>query len=64
MSTPNRPVAELADSPQEGEVRQRKQYQPPRILSREPLEALANVCTAPGSKSGPDAGCTLGPPQS
>ena len=40
----------------------RAPYEAPRILSREPLEALAAACTAPGTliaKGGPEAGCTF-----
>lgn len=39
----------------------RKPYEPPRILSREPLEALAAVCApAPPAKANPGA-CPSGP---
>lgn len=36
----------------------RKPYQRPRILSREPLEAMAAVCSFPGGKTG-GGGCTI-----
>ena len=39
----------------------RKPYSPPRILSREPLEAMAAICRpAPPSKANAGA-CPLGP---
>jgi hypothetical protein len=37
----------------------KKPYEPPRILSREPLEAVAVVCSPPG-KANPGA-CSTGP---
>jgi hypothetical protein len=40
----------------------KKPYDPPRILSREPLEAVAAVCSTPG-KANPGA-CPSGPIQS
>lgn len=42
----------------------KRPYDPPRILSREPLEAVAAVCTpAPPGKANPGA-CPAGPIQS
>jgi hypothetical protein len=39
----------------------RRPYEPPRILSREPLEAVAAVCSpAPPAKGNPGA-CPSGP---
>ena len=66
MSTPERLNPEPEHSfLEEDEQETRKRYQPPRILSREPLEALANVCNQPGSKADPGIpGCGFGPPQS
>ena len=43
-----------------GETSGRKPYQAPRIVYREPLEAVATACTAPTSKGNP-AACPLGP---
>ena len=37
----------------------KKPYEPPRIVSREPLEAVAAVCSPPG-KANPGA-CPTGP---
>ncbi len=60
MTTPKTPDS---DSPQSSEgSRKRRPYEPPRIVSREPLEAVATVCTAPG-KADPFA-CPAGPIQS
>lgn len=43
----------------------RKAYEPPQILSREPLEALANVCAGATSKAVPEEmPCNIGPLQS
>ena len=40
---------------------QRKPYEPPRIISREPLEAMASICAPrPPSKSNPGL-CPQGP---
>ena len=50
------------DSPTDasGETSGRKPYQAPRIVYREPLEAVATACTAATSKGSP-AACPLGP---
>lgn len=65
MSNPVRMSPEPAHSPDQTEKRERKPYQRPRILSREPLEALANVCNQPGSKGDPGLPqCSVGPIQS
>lgn len=65
MSTPVRTSNEPAHSSDEVEKSTRKSYEPPRILSREPLEALANVCNQPGSKGDPGLPqCGIGPIQS
>lgn len=63
MSTHDDANPELAAPPEDSEGVTRKQYQPPRILSREPLEALANVCNAYGSKAD-GVSCPYGPAQS
>jgi len=43
------------------ELRMRRPYQPPRILYREPLEAMAAVCApTPPAKSNPGF-CPQGP---
>jgi hypothetical protein len=47
------------ESPTERNEKQRKAYTPPVIVSREPLEAMAAVCT-PGGKSNPGL-CKSGP---
>ena len=39
---------------------EREPYEPPRIVYREPLEAVAVACTAPTSKGNPGA-CPMGP---
>ncbi len=41
-------------------MERRKPYQSPRILSREPLEAMANICRGGTAKANPGA-CRLGP---
>ena len=65
MSNPDRTSLEPEPFPDEVERGARKHYQPPRILSREPLEALANVCNQAGSKADTTVpGCGFGPPQS
>ena len=47
-----------AGAPQDGG---RKPYEPPKILSREPLEAAAGVCApSPPAKSNPGT-CSTGP---
>lgn len=46
-AAPQAPSAESGKSPIEGV---RKPYQAPRILSREPLEAMASACAAPTGK--------------
>ncbi len=38
----------------------KKAYDPPRILSREPLEAVAVVCSGPTAKANPGL-CPSGP---
>lgn len=43
-----------------GETAGRKPYEAPRIVYREPLEAVATACTAPTSKGLP-AACPVGP---
>jgi hypothetical protein len=54
----SRNESEVNDS---GEAAGRKPYSPPRILSREPLEAMANVCSPrPPAKANPGQ-CNLGP---
>lgn len=45
-------------------VSRKKRYEPPRILYRETLEAMAALCTpAPPSKANPGS-CPGGPPNS
>jgi hypothetical protein len=39
----------------------RRHYEPPRILSREPLEAVAAVCAPAPPAKGNVAFCSLGP---
>jgi hypothetical protein len=39
---------------------ERKPYHAPRIVYREPLEAVATACTA-GSSKGSPAACPIGP---
>jgi len=45
-------------SPSEGS--KREPYEPPRIVYREPLEAVAAACTTQTSKGNPGA-CPIGP---
>lgn len=50
----------MPDTPRDGAPAKRP-YEPPRILSREPLEAVAAVCSpAPPAKGNPGA-CPSGP---
>jgi hypothetical protein len=44
----------------ESESVQREPYEPPRIVYREPLEAVATACTDANSKGNPGA-CPIGP---
>jgi hypothetical protein len=37
----------------------KKPYERPQIVYRAPLEAMASVCTAPGSKSPTDGACSV-----
>lgn len=39
---------------------EREPYEPPRIVYREPLEAVATACTEPTSKGNPGS-CPIGP---
>ncbi|MDH3653517.1 MAG: hypothetical protein OEN21_04565 [Myxococcales bacterium] len=43
-----------------GEGSKREPYEPPRIVYREPLEAVAVACTTAGAKGNPGA-CPIGP---
>ena len=47
------------ERPDERELRARKPYEPPRIVSREPLEVMAGFCVGPGAKSAGDGLCNL-----
>lgn len=49
-----------ASSEGSSEVSGRKPYEPPRIVYREPLEAVATACTA-GTSKGDAAACPIGP---
>ena len=40
---------------------ERRRYEPPRILYREPLEAMAAVCSPTPPAKGSVAFCSLGP---
>jgi hypothetical protein len=40
---------------------ERRRYEPPRILYREPLEAMAAVCSPTPPAKGNVAFCSLGP---
>lgn len=42
------------------EANERKAYEPPRIVYREPLEAVATACGASPAKGDPGS-CPLGP---
>jgi hypothetical protein len=57
-------MAERQSQPENDEPVVRKPYSPPRILSREPLEAMAAICRpAPPSKANAGA-CPFGPSSS
>ncbi len=45
---------------EETESIEREPYEPPRIVYREPLEAVATACTEGTSKGNPGA-CPIGP---
>ena len=51
---------DLQDAIERGEPssESRRRYSRPRILYREPIEAMASDCAIPGGKS--DASCVLG----
>jgi len=52
---------EINDRPPVPPASRRKRYEPPRILSREPLEAMAALCSPRGiAKSNPGL-CPRGP---
>jgi hypothetical protein len=54
-------MAERHPRPESDVSASRKSYSPPRILSREPLEAMAAICRpTPPSKANAGA-CPLGP---
>jgi hypothetical protein len=46
---------------QGSDVKKRKPYTAPRILSREPLEAMAAVCTPRGLAKANNGACPRGP---
>jgi hypothetical protein len=46
--------------PENEPIARRKPYASPRILSREPLEAMANICRGGTAKANPGT-CRLGP---
>jgi hypothetical protein len=50
---------EAAADTQEGKSPARRSYAPPRILYREPLEAMAAICSPPGK--GNPGFCPQGP---
>lgn len=50
-----------ADEPANNEPRRRKPYAPPRILSREPLEAMAATCSPRPPAKGNAGLCPRGP---
>lgn len=44
----------------QAEISERKSYEPPRIVYREPLEAVAVICSGQqGGKGGGDPSCNL-----
>lgn len=43
------------------EISEREPYEPPRIVYREPLEAVAAVCSPIGQAKGNPGDCPLGP---
>lgn len=54
MTQPSHPETEATGEPK------KRSYEPPRILSREPLEAVAAVCRGGTSKGNP-INCPSGP---
>jgi hypothetical protein len=56
---PRKPDWEERSGNGPGELRRR--YEPPRILAREPLEAIAAVCAPAPPAKGNVAFCSLGP---
>ena len=53
--------APAAEDPTPGEVRRKRPYEPPRILHREPLEAMASVCAPSPPAKGNPGFCSQGP---
>jgi hypothetical protein len=52
---------EQKNTSSQGEAAEREPYEPPRIVYREPLEAVATACLpAPPAKGSPGA-CPIGP---
>jgi hypothetical protein len=61
MSRQQRKRLEPSGANEPGKAGARRPYQPPRILSREPLESVAAVCApSPPAKSNPGL-CPSGP---
>jgi hypothetical protein len=59
VSAPDSQTSNAGAAPDE--ARRRRPYAPPRIVHREPLEAIAAVCSpAPPAKNNPGF-CPLGP---
>ncbi len=56
----SRGEVERKDKAEKAESGARRPYEPPRIVYREPLEAVATACTASTSKGNPGA-CPIGP---
>jgi hypothetical protein len=53
-------MADRQSIPESEPTARRKPYASPRILSREPLEAMANICRGTTAKANPGT-CRLGP---
>jgi len=53
--------AETPETPETPEISERRPYQPPRILFREPLEAMAAICTPHPPAKANKGLCPMGP---
>jgi hypothetical protein len=58
---PTMPSAPIPETPETPESIERRPYQPPRILFREPLEAMAAICTPHPPAKANKGVCPMGP---
>ena len=54
-------LAKMQELPETQEDTGRRPYQPPRIIFREPLEAMAAICTPPPPAKANKGLCPMGP---